>query len=111
MESNLPKKYDDSLFNRIKKAFLKIFGKNIVKPQGVIQRTEDKKCSKKDDFYDMKLLSDKAKIKEDILNIIESKPEIIEKLSTERLRELKKMYEVIIEENDRIIKKLKRKVS
>ena len=63
------------------------------------------------EFEKMKSASNKAKIEEDIFTLIEKHPELIEILSIDKLKELDKMYDEIIEKNDRKIKQLKREIA
>lgn len=110
MKNKLPEKYKDSFFIKVKRFFNNIF----------CRKSSDKKIDqelkvevkiKENEFNKMKEISNKSKLKEEILDIIEKKPELIETLSVERLRELDRMYDEIILENDRKINKLKREIS
>jgi len=63
------------------------------------------------DFDKMKVASNRVRIKEDILILVEKNPALIENLSLDKLKELDKMYDEIIEKNDRKIKQLKREIA
>ncbi len=110
MTSKLPIKYKDGLFNKIK-----MFFSNFIKKKPAIEEPikENKVeiSSKETEFDKMKVASNKVKIKEDILTLIERYPELIDSLSIDKLKELDSMYDEIIEENDRKIKKLKREIA
>ena len=113
MISKLPIKYKDGLFSKIK-----IFFSNILKKNSIIFETieedEHNKVginSKETEFDKIKVASNKVKIKDDILTLIENNPELINTLSIDKLKQLDSMYDEIIEENDRKINKLKREIA
>lgn len=113
MSNNLPEKYKNNIFYKIRSFIRNIF----VKQQQV--ETEEIYNDKTDGSVNVKVDSvvsvfgnekSKTKTKEEIFNIIDSNPDVLEKLPTERLYELTKMYDEKILENDRQIKHLKSKL-
>lgn len=113
MKNKLPIKYEEGFFRKIKKFFGNIFKKSVVAEKQPEVIKEDKKEINNNgtEFVKMKLASNKIKIKEDILTLIEKNPSLIETLSIGKLKELEKMYNEIIEKNDRKIKQLKREIA
>ena len=111
MSDNLPKKYENSFFTKIKTFFSNIFIKknNVVEAKKIIQKEIIENKTKELDK--MKELSNKSKIKEDILAIVKENPELIKTMPIENLKELNRMCADIIEKNDREIKKLKREIA
>ena len=111
MTDNLPKKYEISFFNKIKRFFSNIFTKknNVVEIKETIQKEIVENKAKELDK--MKQLSNEAKIKEDILTLVKKNPELIKTMPIENLKELNRMCADIIEKNDREIKKLKREIA
>jgi len=110
MADKLPIKYKEGIFSRIKKFFSGLLKKDSI----VIEKYEEEKVEvvhKEDEFEKMRVASNKVKIKDDILSMIEKNPELIETLSIDKLIELDHMYDQIIEANDRKIKRLKREIS
>ncbi|MBQ2890932.1 MAG: hypothetical protein IJE44_04740 [Clostridia bacterium] len=113
MQNKLPEKYGNSFFSKIKRFFANIFKKN----NAIIEKKVDSKKenvelkSKENEFEKMKKSSNKVEIKEDILSLIEKKPDLIDTLPLERLKELDNMYDEIIEENERKIKNLRREIA
>ena len=103
MISKLPIKYKDGFFSNIfkKKSVINELSEDIKENKVEIN-------SKENEFDKMKLSSSKVKVKDDILTLIDNNPELINTLSIDKLKELDSMYDEIIEENDRKIKKLKR---
>jgi len=59
----------------------------------------------------MKEASKKNHLREEIFSIVDNKPELLETLSVEQLEEVNSMYDKIIEENNKKINKLKRKLA
>jgi len=113
MKNNLPEKYENSFFTKIKRFFANIFRKNNkVLEQNEIKKEQKTELNKTENkFQDMKKLSKKAELKKEILDMIEKQPDLIESLSIEKLKELNCMYDAIIEENERKIKKIKRELA
>lgn len=106
----LPIKYKNGLFNRIKIFFNNIFKKKPIINENIEDIKENKVeiNPKENEFYKMKVASNKVKIKNDILTLIDNNPELINTLPIEKLKALEGIYDEMIEENDRKIKKLKR---
>ena len=113
MKNKLPIKYEDGFFSKIKKFFSNIFKKNSVATQEleVIKENKIEINTNESDFDKMKVASNRVRIKEDILSLVEKNPALIENLSLDKLKELDKMYDEIIEKNDRKIKQLKREIA
>jgi len=112
MENKLLIKYENNFFNKIKKFFSKILKKEppIVNQVEVIKCNKIEVGTKVDEFDKMKKASKKAKIKEDILMLIEGNPQLLDTLSIDKLKELDQMYDEVIEKNDRKIKQLQREL-
>ena len=64
--------------------------------------------NKENIFEKMRKATKQVEIKEDILAIIDKKPQVINTLSLKNLKALDKMYDDIIEKNDLEIRRLKR---
>ena len=113
MENKLPIKYKKGVFSNIKLFFSNFFKKKTIDYVSDYKLKENKFeiSSRETEFEKMKAASNKIKIKEDILTLIEKKPQLIETLSIDRLAELEEMYDEIIEKNDRRIKQLKREIA
>lgn len=112
MESKLPVKYENNFFSKFKKFFINIFNKNssVIESNEVIKEVTPQVVTKENEFSKMKMASNKVKLKEDILTMIEKNPQLLETLSIDKLKELDRMYDEIIEKNDRKIKQLKREI-
>jgi len=113
MENKLPIKYEDVFFSKIKKFFCNVFKKKSVTMEQfeVIKQDKIEINTNESDFDKMKVASNRVRIKEDILILVEKNPALIENLSLDKLKELDKMYDEIIEKNDRKIKQLKREIA
>lgn len=120
IDNELPKKYKNSFFIYIKKFFAGIFRKKqeqVTYKMNDIEQKVDMKTKQvestedKNELEKMKVLSNEIKLKEDIISLIEKNPALLDTLSIERLEELEKMYDMIIEKNEMKIKKLKREIS
>lgn len=118
IDSELPKKYKNCFLIYIKKFFAGIFNKKqaqVADKMNDIEQKVDKKqvesTEDKTELEKMKVLSNEIKLKEDIISLIEKNPALLDTLSIERLEELEKMYDAIIEKNEMKIKKLKREIS
>ena len=112
MASKLPVKYENNFFSKFKTFFGNIFIKNssVIKHNEVIKEVTPQVGTKENEFTKMKIASNKVKLKEDILGMIEKNPQLLETLSVDKLKELDRMYDEIIERNDRKIKQLKREL-
>lgn len=112
MKNKLPIKYKDNLFVKIKKFFSNVLKNNSTATEQVkvIKENEIEINTNESEFDKIKLASNRVKIKEDILILVEKNPKLIETLSIDKLKELNKMYDEIIERNDRKIKRLKREI-
>lgn len=108
MTNNLPDKYRENFIYKLKRAFQKLFDKKNrvieVKKEEVVKNEK----TQTDVFEQMRHESKKVKLENDILAIIDNNPELINTLSFERLEVVSKMYDKIIEDNNRKINKLKR---
>jgi len=111
MSNNLPTIPKEGFFYKIKQFFMKS-----KKTETNVEETSVEKEMHKEEILDkplsdidkMRMQGKKARLKEEIIEIIDEKPELISSLSDENLDELNKMYDEIIEENDRKIKDLER---
>lgn len=113
MQNQLPKKYENNFFIRLKRFFSNIFHKKEMNDKLAEAIKENKKevSFEKIDFDKMKEMSNKANLKDDILTLVEKNPKLIETLSVKQLKALEHMYDDIIENNNRKIKKLKREIA
>lgn len=106
MENKLPEKYESNFFSNIRRFFSSIFRKKAVEEDKEVKTAVKSLRPKENSIESMKELSNKAKLKEDIMEIVEKNPELLRKLSIEKLEELDKMYDKVIAENDMKIKQL-----
>lgn len=114
MENKALSKYQTSFIYKMKHFFMSFFNKKdkLVK----VEKLEiEKKIAKnnldeKNIFEQMSLASKKEKTKQEILDLIDSKPEFIHTLPYSKLKELISLYDKDIEERELRIKKLKRKL-
>lgn len=113
MNNNLPKKYEESFWYRIKRFFSNIFSRNKINESKseMVVKTKTIAQNNIDEFAKMKAESRKVKLKEEIIEMIDKNPKLIDTLSATKLKELNNMYDKIIEENERIIKGLQRKIA
>ena len=120
MENKLPDKYRNGFFKnlllKMKYLFLRKNDDTSVEKNKYIfsqskNMNEEKINKKKDYFEEIKHQSEKNKMKEDILAIINKKPEMINSLNVLQLYELRNMYKEIIEKNDNKISRLKRSIN
>jgi len=109
MENNLPKKYKFSFINGIKKFFFKILKKQEIDSNENLVEQEKNIVSKDNDIETMKHYSTNAKLKNDIVELLMKKPDIIDTFPEEKLDELEKICSEKVKENDRVIKRLKNK--
>lgn len=111
MSNNLPTIPKEGFFCRIKQFFMKR-----KKTEVNVENTSIEKEKPKEEAVDkpltdiekMKIQGKRVRLKEEIIEIVDKNPELIKSLSDENLDELNKMYDEIIEENDRKIKDLER---
>ena len=110
MENNLPKKYNEGIFYKIRNFFLKIFGKrtsivneNVVNSEIVKQEQEINKNS----IDVMREENTKNREKEHVLNQIERNLELIDDWPIEKLLKLEKIYDEKIKKYDVEIARLK----
>ena len=111
MSNNLPTIPKEGFFYRIKQFFIKNkkIKVNVEETSVEEQVTKEEKIDKPlSDIEKMRMQGKKARLKEEIIEIVDKNPELIRSLSDENLDELNKMYDEIIEENDRKIKDLER---
>lgn len=114
MESNLPEQYKEGIFSKIKKFFLKIFGKNNKIPKEVndisgSNKTKKVKQNTKNSIEIMKEENKKIRGQEEILSQIEENPELINDWSIDNLLKLAKIYDEKIEKCQKEILILKNK--
>lgn len=105
MENNLPQKYNEGIFSKIRNFFLKLFKKksNIVDNQPIIQPKE----INKNPISMLRKENENNKEKEQLLNQIEENTELINSWSIERLLKLEKIYDEKITKYDNEIAKIK----
>ena len=103
MENKLPKKYNDSLFSKIKEFFLKIFGR---KKETVIE--ENVKENRLNSIEKMKKESKTNREKESLLNQIEKDVSLIDNWPIEKLLKLEEIYDEKIERLNKEIERLKK---
>lgn len=113
MKNELPIKYEGGFFSKLKRFLNSVLKKHSVTAQqlGVLKENKVEISTNESDFDKMKAASNRVRIKEDILTLIEKNPALIESLPIDKLKELEKMYDEIIEKNDRKIKQLKREIA
>lgn len=112
MSDNLPSIPRKGFFSKIGDFFSKFrYKKEIIKQETIDTKTEVKEVIREkapNGIEEMKKQGRKTLLKEEIFEIIDKKPELIKTLSDEHLDELNKMYDDVIEENDRKIRELER---
>ena len=110
MSNNLPDKCEQSFIFKIKRFFLKVFNKNekVEIDENIFSSADTTIEVKEDMFSNVREVSKKQKLEEEILNIIEAKPELVETLSIKQLEVISRNYDRIIGENEKKINKLKR---
>ena len=112
MENRLPGKYEPSFIFKIKNFILNFFNaKDRAKEPEKVEIRENvikKQREKADTITEMKIMSKKVKLKDEILNMIDENPKLIESLPTTRLKELISMYDKEIEEKEMKIQQLQR---
>lgn len=98
MNNNSLEKYEGGFFQRLKRLVRNIFMKE---QKTVVGNTVYKKNNeqKLNPIENMKTESQKTAIKEDILSLIDKKPDILKTLSLEKLKEIDKLYDEKIEKN------------
>ena len=113
MNNNLPKKYEKGFWYRAKRFFSNIFSRKKINEPKLEMGGKTKVIARNniDEFAKMKEESRKVKLKEEIIEMIDKNPKLIDTLSATKLKELNNMYDKIIEENERIIKGLQRKIA
>ena len=115
MKNNLPTKYKEGFFHKLKTFFANLFGKKTksemveqIEKEEKIEEVKKEEMSQKDIFSQMKEESKKTNLKEDIFNMVNNNPELLNTLTLEQLEEIDKMYDQKIEEKEKKINKLKR---
>lgn len=107
MKNNLPKQYKPSLWERIRKRFMKNSGtENII--EETKRKTEDNNSFK--EKLDINTIMKNNETKEELLKIIEENPELLETLSIEKLEKINKMYDEKIEQLTVKLNTLKREL-
>ena len=116
MESNLPQKYKDGLFSKIKNFFLRLFGGNdnhstsIDKTvtENITENVKTVSQGKQKNTIDIiREENQKNREKEDLLLQIEKNPNLINDWSIEKLLKLEKFLDEEIAEYDKNIERLK----
>ena len=111
MNNQLMRKEDLSIFGRIKAFFTKLFNKK--KPEEIVtELVEENKEKQSNEFeknikVDISDINTKEKDLKEFIKTIEDNPEIIEKLSNDRLDKLIKYYEDITNAKKKRIEELK----
>jgi hypothetical protein len=122
MGNNLPSEYQDNFISKFKRFFSNLFAKKTKKvitekKQAVEPEIKNdilpKEISKVETqleitFSSMKSETRKSALKEDIFNMVDKNPELLNSLTIEQLEEIDKMYDKKIEENKKKIRKLER---
>jgi len=117
MIDNLPKKFENNFIVKLKRFFAKVFfkKKNNINVEGNKEKSVEQEdvniTPQVDIFKEWHKEKNEVKIKEDIVHMIDKNPELIDKLSVKQLKALNEMYTKLIEENNRIIKDLERRLS
>jgi len=113
MNNKLPEKYENGFLHRVKRFFSNIFSRNKVvnEKKEIIKEEKMEHKNEENYFLKMKEESKKIELKEDIISILNNKPELINTLSIERLKELNNMYDEMIRDLEREIKKLERTIA
>lgn len=110
MENNLPKKYNEGIFLRIRNFFLKIFGnKTNTVNESVVnsQVIKPKEIKDKNSIDIMKEENRKSREREQVLKQIEKNLSLIDDWPVEKLLKLEKVYDEKIEQYDVEIARLK----
>ena len=105
MSNNYIIKYEKSFIAKIKNFFRRLFGKHKVQSDTKIK--EEKQYSF---FYDIKVdakATNSIIEKKSFLEEIDGNEEALKMLSIDRLKKLEKYYDGVIEQNNKIIEKLK----
>ena len=105
MNNNLPIEHKSSVINNLKSFFIRIFKKD--KPS----LTENREVELDSALLNMKEESKKLKLREDIFYTIRNNQELLNTLTLSQLNEINKLYDEKINEKERKIKRLKRKLS
>lgn len=112
MSNNSMIEYKKSFISKIKDFFRNLFKSK--KETYTSELNNDVTISKDSEFFnDIKVDTsdiDKFMDKKNFLEYIDGNVEALNKLSIERLKKLKEYYDGIIEENDKIINKLKKSI-
>ena len=107
MENKLPKKYNDSVFSKIKEFFLKIFGKKNNNEETVVEE-ENVKENRLNSIEEIRKESKINREKESLLNQIEKDVSLIDNWPIEKLLKLEEIYDEKIERLNKEIERLKK---
>lgn len=112
MENNLPQKYKNNLFEKIKSFFIRLF-KLTERKEKIVNSTlaENNNLTSKNIVDTMKNESTNNTKREELLFQIEKNPSLIDKWPIEKLLKLDSIYEEKIKEYDNEIKKLKKYIA
>ena len=122
MSKNLPQKYKEGIFYRIKRFFTNLFSKINKKTfvsEEIVNNEENASKDKKTNqvnYFKKSLFEENVSkenyetgIKKSIVDIVENKPELIQTMSNENLKKLVKIYDELIKENEMKIQILTKK--
>ena len=103
MSDNSLEKYEGGFFKKIKRIMKNIFYRK-KREENIIDKKEEKIIQPQiNTIHTIKTESQKNAIKEDIIDLVEKKSEILKTLPRKRLEELEKLYSEKIEKNAREI--------
>ena len=110
MNDNLPQKYNDSIFYKIKRFCFNIFNR---KKEGlVVKNLEISKTREEFKNYltqaEVQEQAHEKEIKNSILDIVKEKPELLKTMSIEKLKKVILLYEEAIKETELKIQNLKK---
>lgn len=109
MNVNLPQKSENSFFSKMKNFFKKLFYKenNSIGQNAEVKK--DKEINQSNTILEMRKESQNLRLKDDILEIVEKNPDIIDSLSKENLERLDKLCDDEIIKLDKELEELKLK--
>lgn len=120
MDSNLPQKYNNGIFSKIKRFFSGLFGnlkENTSIESTKIKENESQNTNVKEEntvknsIDIMREQNVKNREKEDLLLQIEKNPDLINDWPVEKLKKLEAIYDKKIEEYDKEIAKLNKNIA
>lgn len=112
MSNNLPSKYKEGFILKIKALFLKIFKNNskteVVNNGEILENKTIPNTSQINVFDKMKKEGRRVHLQEEIIELVEKNPGLLENLSMVQLEKIDELCDKIIEENNKKINGLKR---